>query len=234
MTQIIMGRSVFSSLSRCNPSSQGVSLCQSSLDGSFGVASMLIFRRYFFLQDLRRRSRPPTCNLIWRVHWNENPKPQSGSGRFAKDEVRNHDNLTDSQPQTKVLHCSLRICRSGGANLRRRWGRRAALAFLTPTFFGAVGRLSLFAMAIRRRGMVPLPPSSWIWLSMSPSSLLLATESGPPPNPPAHGLLEPNFGASSDAPRPNAAYAPKIVVAREGGTEHANTSPWWEPEPSPR
>jgi hypothetical protein len=60
MTQIIMGRSVFSSLSRCNPSSQGVSLCQSSLEGSFSVIFMLIFRRCFFLQDLRRRSRPPT------------------------------------------------------------------------------------------------------------------------------------------------------------------------------
>ena len=59
-TQIIMGRLVFSSLSRCNPSSQGMSLCQSSPDGSFGVASVLIFRRCFFLQDLQRRSRPPT------------------------------------------------------------------------------------------------------------------------------------------------------------------------------
>jgi hypothetical protein len=58
-----MGRSVFSSLSRCNPSSQGVSLCRSSLYGSFGVASVLIFRRCFFLQDLRRRSRPPTITI---------------------------------------------------------------------------------------------------------------------------------------------------------------------------
>jgi hypothetical protein len=67
MTQIIMGRSVFSSLSWCNPSSQGVSLCQSSLEGSFGVTSVLIFRRCFFLQDLRRRSRPPT-NPICYIH----------------------------------------------------------------------------------------------------------------------------------------------------------------------
>jgi hypothetical protein len=42
------------------PFVSSVSLCQNSLDGSFGVASVLIFRRYFFLQDLRRRSRPPT------------------------------------------------------------------------------------------------------------------------------------------------------------------------------
>jgi hypothetical protein len=60
MTQIIMGRLVFSSLSWCNPSAQGVSLCRSSLDGSFGVASVLIFRRCFFLQVLRQRSKPPT------------------------------------------------------------------------------------------------------------------------------------------------------------------------------
>jgi hypothetical protein len=60
MTQIIMSRSIFSSLSRCNPSSQGASLCRSSLDGSFDITSVLIFQRCFFLQDLRRRSRPPT------------------------------------------------------------------------------------------------------------------------------------------------------------------------------
>jgi hypothetical protein len=111
-------------------------------------------------------------------------------------------------------------------------GDELRLRFSAPTFFGVVGRLSLFTMAIRRRGTVPLPPSSWIWLSMPPS-LLLATESGPPLNPPAHDLLEPNFGASSDDPRRNATYAPKIEVAREGGTEHADTSPRWEPEPSP-
>jgi hypothetical protein len=49
-----------SSLSRCSSSSQGMSLCQSSLDGSFGMylhavfAYVLIFRRCFFLKDLRR------------------------------------------------------------------------------------------------------------------------------------------------------------------------------------
>jgi hypothetical protein len=63
MTQTIMGRSVFSSLSRCNPSSQAMSLCRSSLEGSFGVISVLIFRRCFFLQDLQRQSRPPTIAL---------------------------------------------------------------------------------------------------------------------------------------------------------------------------
>jgi hypothetical protein len=64
MTQIIMGQSVFSSLSRCHPSSQGVSLCRSSPIGSFGAAFVLISRRCFFSQDLRRRSRPPTVPFL--------------------------------------------------------------------------------------------------------------------------------------------------------------------------
>jgi hypothetical protein len=38
----------------------GMSLYRSSLEGSFGVVSVLIFRRCFLLQDLRLRSRPPT------------------------------------------------------------------------------------------------------------------------------------------------------------------------------
>jgi hypothetical protein len=37
MTQIIMDRLVFSFLSWCRPSSQGMSLCRSTLDGSSGV-----------------------------------------------------------------------------------------------------------------------------------------------------------------------------------------------------
>jgi hypothetical protein len=66
MTQIIVDWLVFFSLSRCSPSSQGTSLCRSSLDRSFGVylravfAYVLIFRRCFYLKDLRWRSRPTT------------------------------------------------------------------------------------------------------------------------------------------------------------------------------
>jgi hypothetical protein len=69
MTQIIMDRLVFSSLSRYNPSSQDMSLCWSSLDGSFDMylravfAYVLIFWRCFFLKDLRRWSRPPTGDI---------------------------------------------------------------------------------------------------------------------------------------------------------------------------
>jgi hypothetical protein len=70
MTQIIMDWSVFSSLSRCSPSSQGMSLCRSSLERSFGVylravfSHVLIFRRCFCLKDLRRWSRPLTLIFI--------------------------------------------------------------------------------------------------------------------------------------------------------------------------
>jgi hypothetical protein len=63
--------SVFFSLSRCGPLSQGMSLCWSSLDHSFGMylrvvfAYMPIFRRCFCLKDLRRRSRPPIVAPSW-------------------------------------------------------------------------------------------------------------------------------------------------------------------------
>jgi hypothetical protein len=46
------------------PSSQGASLCRSSLDGTFGVTSVLFCRRCFFLQDRRRQSRPPTREKV--------------------------------------------------------------------------------------------------------------------------------------------------------------------------
>jgi hypothetical protein len=66
-----MGQLVFSSLSRCHLSSQGVSLCRSSPEDSFDFASVLIFRRCLFLRDLRRRSRPPIvapsrCQIVFR------------------------------------------------------------------------------------------------------------------------------------------------------------------------
>jgi hypothetical protein len=71
MIQIIRDRTVFSSLSRCRPSSQGASLCRSFLGCSFGiylcVMSVCISscRRCFFLEDLRRRRRPPTVAPSW-------------------------------------------------------------------------------------------------------------------------------------------------------------------------
>jgi hypothetical protein len=71
MTQIIMGRSVFSSLSRCNPSSQEASLCRSSLGGSFGVASVSIFQRCFLLTGpSAMKQTPNTPNLCSIIYFN--------------------------------------------------------------------------------------------------------------------------------------------------------------------
>jgi hypothetical protein len=80
-------------------------------------------------------------------------------------------------------------------------GEELRLRFSAPTFFVAVNLLSLFAMAVRRRPTPTLAPKSWIFLSSPATSLLLATESDPPPDPPAHGLFEPSLAASSDDPR---------------------------------
>jgi hypothetical protein len=60
MTQTLMDQLVISSLSRCNSSSWDMPLCRSFMDDSFGTAFERICRRCFFLQDLRRRSIPPT------------------------------------------------------------------------------------------------------------------------------------------------------------------------------
>jgi hypothetical protein len=64
---------VFSSLSRCRPSSQDVSSCRSSLDCRFGIylrvvsACISSCRRCFCLEDLRRR-RPPTFSEFRKPH----------------------------------------------------------------------------------------------------------------------------------------------------------------------
>jgi hypothetical protein len=63
MTQTIMGRLVISSISRFTPSSWDMSLCRSFMGYSFGTAFERIYRRCFFLQDLRLRSIPPTVAL---------------------------------------------------------------------------------------------------------------------------------------------------------------------------
>jgi hypothetical protein len=47
MTQIIMGQSVFLSLSRCDPSFRSMSLCRSSLDGTFSIASVWVLSKVF-------------------------------------------------------------------------------------------------------------------------------------------------------------------------------------------
>jgi hypothetical protein len=58
--QAITGRLVISSLSRFTPSSWDMSLCRRFMGDSFGTAFERICRRCFFLQDLQRRSIPPT------------------------------------------------------------------------------------------------------------------------------------------------------------------------------
>jgi hypothetical protein len=73
------GPTVFSSLSRCRPSSQGASLCRSFLGCSFGIylhvmsACISSCRRCFCLEDLQRRRRPPTVapSRCWIVFRNE-------------------------------------------------------------------------------------------------------------------------------------------------------------------
>jgi hypothetical protein len=140
----------------------------------------------------------------------------SGSRRFATYEVRNRDNpriLKHNPSFYLVLFGSGAVERvddddDGGDELR--------LHFSPATFFDAVDLLSLFAMAVRCRGTPTLPPNSWILFSMPPSSLLLAAESGPPLDPPAHGLFEPSFGASSEDPRCEAPSPTGIKVARDG------------------
>jgi hypothetical protein len=63
IVQAISDRLVISSLSQCNPSSWDMPLCRSFMDDSFGPAFERICRRCFFLQDLRRRSIPPTSRF---------------------------------------------------------------------------------------------------------------------------------------------------------------------------
>jgi hypothetical protein len=61
-----------------------------------------------------------------------------------------------------------------------------------------------------------------------------ATESGPPPDPLAHGLLEPSLVGSADEPRREAPSPRWIEVASDGRTTRPDfSSPPREPEPSP-
>jgi hypothetical protein len=78
---------VFSSLSRCCPSSQGASSCWSSPNCRFGIylcvmsACILSCWRCFYLEDLRRRRRPPTIapSRCWIVFCNKlDPRKSRG------------------------------------------------------------------------------------------------------------------------------------------------------------
>jgi hypothetical protein len=111
-------------------------------------------------------------------------------------------------------------------------GEELRLRFSAPTFVGAVDLLSLFTMAVRRRTTPTLAPKSWIFVSSLATSLLPATESGPSPDPPAHGLFKPSLAASSDDPRREAPSPSGIEVTSDGRTERPEFSPPREPEPS--
>ena len=112
-------------------------------------------------------------------------------------------------------------------------GEELRLRFSAPTFVGAVDLLSLFVMAVRRRTTPTLAPKSWIFLSSPATSLLPATESGPSPDLPAHGLFEPSLATSSDDPRHEDPLPSGIEVASDGRTERPEFSPPREPKPSP-
>jgi hypothetical protein len=112
-------------------------------------------------------------------------------------------------------------------------GKELLLRFSAPTFFGTVDLPSLFAMADRRRPTLTLAPKSWILVSSPATSLLPATESGSPPDPPAHGLFEPSLAASDDDPHREVPSPSGIKVASDGRTERSDFSPPREPEPSP-
>jgi hypothetical protein len=112
-------------------------------------------------------------------------------------------------------------------------GEELRLRFSAPTFFASVDLLNLFVMAVRCRPTLTLPSNSWILLSTPPTSLLPATESGPPPDRPVHGPFEPSLAASSDNPRREAPSPIGIEVTSDGRTECVEISPPQEPDPSP-
>jgi hypothetical protein len=127
MTQIIRDRTVFCSLSRCCPLSQGASLCRSFLDNSFGIylhvmsACISSCRRCFFLEDLRHRGRPPTIapSWCWIVFRNElDPRKISKASECRRTEK--HLPWARCQETIKILQTSsgppFSECRQSGGS----------------------------------------------------------------------------------------------------------------------
>jgi hypothetical protein len=112
-------------------------------------------------------------------------------------------------------------------------GDELRLRFSAPSFVDAVDLLSLFAMAVRRRRTPTVAPESWIFVSSLATSLPPAIESGPTPDPLAHGLLEPSLAGSTDEPRREAPSPRWIEVTSDGTIACPDFSPPREPEPSP-
>jgi hypothetical protein len=112
-------------------------------------------------------------------------------------------------------------------------GDEMLLRFSAPSFVGAVDLLSFFAMAVRRRRTPTVAPESWIFGSSPATSLPPATESGPPLDPLAHGLLEHSLAGFADEPRREAPSPRWIEVAIDGRTTRPDfSSPPREPDPS--
>jgi hypothetical protein len=112
-------------------------------------------------------------------------------------------------------------------------GDEMRLRFSAPSFVGAVDLLSFFAMAVRRRRTPTVAPEPSIFVSSRATSLPPTTESGPPPNPLEHGLLEPSLAGSADEQRREAPSPRWIEVASDGSTTRPDFSPPREPDPSP-
>jgi hypothetical protein len=107
------------------------------------------------------------------------------------------------------------------------------LRFSPPSFVGVVDLLSFLAMAVRRRRTPTVAPAPWIFDSSAATSLPPATESGPPPDPLEHGLLEPSLAGAAEEQRRDAPSPRWIEVASDGTTAPPDFSPPREPDPSP-
>jgi hypothetical protein len=112
-------------------------------------------------------------------------------------------------------------------------GVEMRLRFSPPSFIGAVDLLSFLAMVVRRRRTPTVAPAPWIFESPAPTSLPPATESGPPPDPLEHGLLEPSLAVAAEEQRREAPSPRWIEVASDGTTAPPDFSPPREPDPSP-
>jgi hypothetical protein len=104
-------------------------------------------------------------------------------------------------------------------------GVEMRLRFSATSFVGAVDLLSFFAMAVRRRRTPTVAPDPWIFVSSAATSLPPATESGPPPDPLEHGLLEPSLASSAEEQRREAPSPRWIEVASDGTTAPPDFSP---------
>jgi hypothetical protein len=110
-------------------------------------------------------------------------------------------------------------------------GVEMRLRFSPASFVGSVDLLNFLVMAVRRRRTPTEPPAPWIFESSAPTSLPPTTESGPPPDPLEHGLLEPSLGGAAEEQRREPPSPTSMEVASDGTTAAPDFSPPREPEP---